>query len=303
MRKLMVMIGAASVAAAAQAFDIQGDGAESVTYANDRKIVTFRQSGTLTVTGSGEADVLIVGGGGGGGDAAYDGSGNVRAGWPAGGGAGGLYYKQKFYLQGGAYPITVGAGGEVGVNGGDSIAFGLTAPGGGHGAQARGLTSDRTAWDGGCGGGAVGNTGWNYAKSGGLSTGDHSDPDYHGFAGGASANAYGNESVMTHCVGGGGGAGGAGYAGDHSTTPGQGGIGYPCSITGSEVYYAGGGGGGGKVNGVDTRAAGGLGGGGANTKAGTDGLGGGGGGFAKGGSGVVILRFKRIKRGLFIVVR
>ena len=302
MRKLMTMVGAASVAVATQAFDIQGDGAASVTYANDRKIVTFRQSGTLTVTGSGEADVLIVGGGGGGGDAAWSGS-STLPGWPAGGGAGGLYYKQKFNLQSGTHAITVGAGGAVGVKGGDSIAFGLTAPGGGHGAQARGLTVDRTAWAGGCGGGAVGNTDWPYTKGGGDSTGDHSDPDYHGFAGGASANAYGNEDVMMRCVGGGGGAGGVGYNGDHPTTPGQGGIGFPCSITGSEVYYAGGGGGGGIINGQAVRAAGGLGGGGAGAVAGTDGLGGGGGGFAKGGSGVVILRFKRIKRGLFLVVR
>ena len=303
MRKLMAMVGAASVAVAAQAFDIQGDSEASVTYANDRKIVTFRLSGTLTVTGSGEAEVLIVGGGGGGGDAARDATGAIMAGWPAGGGAGGLYYKRNFRLQSGSYPIVVGAGGAVGVNGGDSIAFGLTAPGGGHGAQARGLTADRTAWAGGCGGGAVGNVNWNYSKGGGDSAGDHSDPDYHGFAGGASANAYGDENVMTHCVGGGGGAGGVGCAGNHSTTPGQGGIGFPCSITGSEVYYAGGGGGGGKVGGVDTRAAGGLGGGGANLVAGTDGLGGGGGGFAKGGSGVVILRFKRNRRGLFLIFR
>ena len=50
-------------------------------------------------------------------------------------------------------------------------------------------------------------------------------------------------------------------------------------------------------------SAGGAGGGGAGGDSGVDGLGGGGGGNAKGGSGVVIIRYRRPKRGFAVIVK
>ena len=293
--KRMLTVLAALALMEGLAFDIVGDANSQTTYTATRKIITFRQSGTLTVTGSGQAEILLVGGGGGGGDKAWknaaDHSQGDWGGWSGGGGAGGLYYKQNFSLSDtvGGYSIVVGAGGAVGAQGGATTAFGLTAPGGGAGCKGRGWDAWNGLDKGGCGGGAVGLTDQNYKKNGGAVTGDTSDPDYHGFAGGKSANSYQNDNLMLYATGGGGGAGSVGYDADDAATPGKGGIGFACSITGSEVYYAGGGGGAGYVGGNRTLADGGLGGGGKYEQAGTDGLGGGGGAWAKGGSGVVIV--------------
>ena len=105
---------------------------------------------------------------------------------------------------------------------------------------------------------------------------------------------------------GGGGAGGPGgdtVAGAEST-PTVGGVGCACSISGDEVWYAGGGAGyrpgrtlpavkgGGGICSTD-----------ASKRKGTDGLGGGGAGDAPGGSGVVIIRYRRLEHGLVILVR
>ena len=89
------------------------------------KIHKFTSSGTLTVTGSGWIEALLVAGGGGGG--------NDVAG---GGGGGGVIHRYNIYIVNGSYSIVVGAGGsnaDPGNNGSNTTAFGLTAFGGGGG--------------------------------------------------------------------------------------------------------------------------------------------------------------------------
>ena len=226
---------------------------------------------------------LIVGGGGG-----TPGSDNTPTG---GGGGGGFLAGSTGILQNVAYTITVGAGGtgsaayvNAAASGGNSVAFNLTALGGGKG-----------AWDfttgtfGGSGGGGSG--------TGGLGTGTPGQ----GYPGGNGAFTGGNQTT-----GGGGGAGGAGVSGIGSSgVAGAGGIGAISAISGSNVYYGGGGGGGSWVG----SAAGGTGGGGsgngggsggangtANTGGGAGGAGANGSGGAgttgfNGGSGVVIVSY------------
>jgi hypothetical protein len=121
------------------------------------KFVTFTSSGTLTVTETGLADVLVVAGGGGGG-----GSG-VGSQYGAGGGAGGRVELQVV-LSAGSISVVVGAGGaggaattgspgensniglvqglRGGAGGGAGVAglFGGSGGGGGSGGAAGGLT-------------------------------------------------------------------------------------------------------------------------------------------------------------------
>lgn len=154
------------------------------------------------ITGAYAVNYLIIAGGGGGG---------VTVG--AGGGAGGLLANTTSVQPGTAYTITVGSGGPVGVNGGNSSALSLTAIGGG--------------------GGNTGNAGGSGGGSGGGGAG--AGTAGQGFAGGASAGSgptYG---------GGGGGAGQVGGSAVASTRGGDGGTGVQSSITGTAVYYAGGG--------------------------------------------------------------
>jgi hypothetical protein len=103
------------------------------------KYVTFTGSGTLTVTKSGFADVLVIGGGGGGG---ADGSAGM------GGSAGGYIYVANFYVAAGSITVTVGAGGAAGASSGfpfnyglrgaDSVLSNLYAIGGGAGTASQG---------------------------------------------------------------------------------------------------------------------------------------------------------------------
>ena len=96
------------------------------------KYHTFTNDGTLTVTGSGLVECLIVAGGGGGGNK------GLVASLAVAGGAGGLIHT-ALVLSTGAYPIVIGAGGAgaigtstAAVNGvGLYWLFGLTAVGGG----------------------------------------------------------------------------------------------------------------------------------------------------------------------------
>lgn len=250
-------------------------------------VLVFRQSGSLKVMGSGVAEVLLVGGGGGGGTTNQYGAG--------GGGAGGVIHRQGVFLNEGTYDIVVGAGGEIGADGQDSSAFGFRALGGGAGSNA-GSTS--AGHSGGSGGGAAYYPGGQYpyfpgATAVGASYGNM------GHNGGGTANPYG--------AGGGGGAGAPGEpsaepSADAASIPGNGGDGYPCSITGAETWYGGGGTGyRGNSSNVRNTAVGGRGGGGESVAVdgdrlpgpGTDGLGGGGCGGAKGGSGVVIVRYHK----------
>jgi hypothetical protein len=239
--------------------------------------VSYAQTYIPIATAPYTISYLIVGGGGG--------SANNVGG---GGGAGGLLTGTTSVYKYTTYPITVGGGGTGGVangaagtNGNDSVAFSLTALGGGFGG------SSVNGNTGGSGGGSGGNT---TNSSGGAGTSGQ------GYAGGGSVGA------TTYNGGGGGGAGGVGTSGTTSVF-GNGGIGVSSSITGTATYYAGGGGGGGATGSGGTGGSGGGGNGSGPTNgipgnAGTANTGGGGGGGsgglspgagANGGSGIVIL--------------
>lgn len=242
----------------------------------------FTASGSITLSAGKIGRRLWVGGGGGGG--------SDRGG--GGGGGGIIIDNTEPEVAGGTYTITIGAGGTSGItsgalptNGGDTVAFGQTAVGGGKGGSSR--TSGDPGVGGSGGGGASSTTLAIYTGAAGTSG--------QGNAGGA-----GNSGGF----GQGGGGGGAGAVGaDHATNDGgDGGAGVSSDITGSSVTYGGGGGG------FGPNGFGGAGGGGAGAASqsvsqtgGTDGLGGGAGGrgtftgtpVPSGGSGVFIIRIRR----------
>lgn len=237
-------------------------------------VLVFRKSGTLEVTGSGYVEILAVGGGGGGGSLE-----GTKYGC-GGGGAGGVVHVTNTFLSAGSYPIVIGEGGSVGVNGGLTEALGLRAFGGGAGNKA---ASTGFGKDGASGGGSANDYGVYATNHGGRAT----SPAVYanmGHDGGTTCHPYG--------AGGGGGAGAeGGYT--EGSTPGDGGNGYCCAIVGTNVWY-GGGGAGYRGDGNRNTAVGGLGGGGAGNVAGVDGFGGGGGGNAPGGKGVVIVRYRKV---------
>lgn len=258
---------AASIAALAAiparaSMPVMADSNAAVTVLDGRTVFSFTQNGTLTVTDATEVEVLIVGGGGGGGRFASGSDASVRSG---GGGGGGVIHRMAFTLQPGNYPIVIGSGGAVNnsdnyalAQGGDTTAFGLTAKGGGYGARA--LSND-SAGSGASGGGNARRdwSGNNNAAGSAIYTGE--PYENLGHDGGSAVSIYG----------GGGGGGGAGTA----AVGAHGGDGYPCSITGEEIYYAGGGGG-------DYKTTAGLG-------ADADSPGGGGSSNYAGGNGIVIV--------------
>jgi len=283
---------------------------------------------TVTTTGSGLtlnlgffADYLIIGGGGGGGGTPVLGG--------AGGGGGGQVLKfvtgetgntgaGQLLLTGTNYGIVVGAGGlgatssgtgtspVQATSGSSSVAFGLTAVGGGAGGSA----GNNAGGTGASGGGGASNTG-----SAGSGTA--------GFDGGNPAR--GDETSSIRQAGGGG--GGAGDAGGNATvagandssgsiTGGNGGAGISTNIRGAAESFAGGGGGGARgLNDTTVNRGSGVDGGGnggrarnSGAQAGANGLansGGGGGGSGRvsssstgsvlfggtGGSGVVVVRY------------
>ena len=175
---------------------------------------------------------LVVAGGGGGGNSGGTGDG------AGGGGAGGLRTsygstsggnssaENVFNVQNQTYIITVGAGGSLSTNGGDSTFATITSLGGGSGANASGN-------------GAAGGSGGGGSCSGGARLGGAGTTG-QGFAG---ASQPGSNS---YACGGGGGAGQIGQQGHPNYNPriNRGGNGLANSITGSTIYYAGGGGGG-----------------------------------------------------------
>jgi len=245
-------------------------------------IHTFRNVGSYTFQsmGSGTVEILVVAGGGG---AGFDGGG--------GGGAGGVITNTVSVASGTQYTVVVGGGGAAatgpqwgpnGSAGGNSQFGALTAMGGAGGYNGHAEITAITT--GGSGGG-------------------------EGFTGGGPGNGtpgQGNRGGYKFMDSAGGGGGGAGEAGGNASNGkgGNGGKGIQSDISGVDTWY-GGGGAGGSWNG--TGGTGGVGGGGngggRNATAGTDGLantggGGGGNGFAsnsdsgKGGSGIVIVRYK-----------
>jgi hypothetical protein len=239
---------------------------------------TISNTSWTAPTGVNFIEVLVVAGGGAGGSG-QDGG---------GGGAGGLIYNSYFPVTPGtAYTVTVGAGGTIGLpggNGSNSVFGSLTAIGGGGGASYNSGVNSAGVAGGSGGGGARGG-------SGGTGT------TGQGFAGGIGTGG------SPYTGGGGGGAGGAGK--DFNGSPnGGGGLGINFSISGTPTWYAGGGGGG-QIGATPNN--GGQGGGGiggfttpsstAGT-AGTASTGGGGGGAqdsvgtsGAGGSGTVIIRY------------
>jgi hypothetical protein len=255
-------------------------------YGSDRCIIfpytttssglTGQTSYTFTTTEQLNCEILIIGGGGGGGTWA---AGNYECG---GGGAGAYLYLQNINLNG-TYTIIVGNGGAGSTKGSNTeIKIGSTilysCEGGGFGGQNNGNTSS-----GGSGGGGL----WGYNNFG------IANDSTRGFNG-----AAGTTNNNTNDGGGGGGAGGPGILQD-------GGRGKQNNITGQNVFYAGGGGG----YSASTRGPGigGLGGGGNGTSptlsatSGKNNTGSGGGGSAytrgaagNGGSGVVIIRYRRV---------
>lgn len=263
----------------------------TVTTDGSYTVHTFTSSGTLDVTGSGDAEILVVAGGGSGGGGYWSGGG--------GGGAGGVAYASAYPLTEGSYAIAVGAGGSspagfvVGNNGtNSSIGSIVTAYGGGGGGG---------YGDDGLNGGSGGGAGADRTTAGTATQGTGTGFTLYGNAGGICQVSW------PEGTGGGGGASAAGTDGGTSAgQPGVGGDGIQLSISGSATYYAGGGGGG--SNGL--AGSGGLGGGGqgyydANGRGATAGTAntgsGGGGGSASnnpsgytninGGSGIVIVRY------------
>ena len=271
------------------------------------KLATFTGPGTFTVTaGTGPlavADYLVIAGGGG--------AGREIAG---GGGAGGYREAHSDPVSGpytasplatptalpfvpGAYPITVGAGGN-GVPtsgpcnespGSDSVLSTITSAGGGSS-----FSPGKTA-TGGSGGGGEANSGSQPTAVVAGNTPPVSPPQ--GNPGGLSS---GNPANV---AGGGGGAGAAGATAPGPTVSGAGGNGVATEITGSSVTRGGGGGGGeGYPSSYPSGAGGSGGGGGASGNAGQPGTtntggGAGGGGSGQGpggngGSGIVMIRYR-----------
>ena len=231
----------------------------------DYTIHTFISGGTFAIvdTALTGVDVLVVGGGG---------AGHMTQG---GGGGGGQVVISTFPVSATSYSVVVGDGGKRGSDGTpDSPNGGLTSFGT---LVAEGGNAPYSS-DGGSSGGSV--------HDGGM---DHMTMDYGG--GGGGAGGAGGDSVKT---------------GENAAGAGDGGVGLQSDISGTMQYYGGGGGGGGKASESFLPGNGGPGGGGDGAPgtgqsvpgAGSPNTGGGGGGstdgfdVSRGGSGIVIVRYK-----------
>ncbi len=232
---------------------------------NDKhyRIHAFYTSGVFTLKGTKSCDVLLIGGGGGGGG---------RIG--GGGGGGAVFYRTGYSLTIGTYNITIGAGGYGGTQnstpgsmGGSTIAFGVTAYGGGPG-KTRFATNTTDSNRANGGGGSLSDTGGTSGTA--LSA---TGWTYEGGYGGGNALATGDLPA-----GGGGGAAAAGQTPAADGNPGgNGGAGTKAVVWITPMtldrkataarglleafYFAGGGGGSGYGSG-DAGGAGGIGGGG-----------------------------------------
>jgi hypothetical protein len=230
------------------------------------RLHTFTTTGTSTfqvLGGYGDAQVLIVGGGGAGG-----------FGHGGGGGGGAVLYNSAQTLTINSYSITVGSGGSATTSddqnnpGNPSSAFGVTATGGGSGANEVGNDlSGRT----GNGGNGANSGGGSYTRSPGTATAPTAVgwTVYAGFSGGS---GYESAAVNYGC----GGGGGAGENGGSCPPPGNGGNGgngVLININGNNWYWGGGGGGATFSIGAPPPPA----------TSGNGGLGGGGGGCSVGG--------------------
>jgi hypothetical protein len=190
--------------------------------------LTSSQSFTIPSTLVGSITYLIIGGGGGGcGPGADEGGG--------GGGAGGVIYRTGIFTPGETITATIGGGGGLQSNGGNTVlvcSLGtITAYGGGAGQGVRGS-------DGGSGGGGSGLGGYH---PGGTGT----QPSQSGLSAGLGNDGGGAYQSDNYPGGGGGGAGGGGGTGGSD----NGGAPIANPIAGSTVgynisgtYYVGGGG-------------------------------------------------------------
>lgn len=290
-------------AASAYASQFATGGEEILLDEGNTPVHLFTESGTLTVTETCFAQLLLVGGGGGGGNDCA-----------AGGGGGGVVQVAAVRLPAGSYTVTVGVGGlgggstgnggnglNYGSNGGassiadpsGSILYTALGGGGGGGWNAPPPASSSSAPFASGGGGTNGRPGAaagdpTQGSDGGSSAGGSARPAGGGGAGGTAVPAVisWGKNVTQNGVG-----------------SGNGGPGIWCDITGTNQMYGAGGGGGGYDG---SPGAGGDGIGGHGWRAGTTatgdepgraGYGGGGGGGnnnrftgAAGGSGTVILR-------------
>ena len=229
------------------------------------RVHTFTTVGvsSFLVSNVGSVEYLVIAGGGGGGSG-YQGG---------GGGAGGLL-TGSLAITSGSYNITVGDGGTSNNNGGNSIFSSITATGGGRGASE--FSGYGAAAAGGSGGGGGHGTG---VYTGGAGT---AGPPVQGFAGGAG-------TVTNFSSGGGGGASGTGETADGDEVGGAvGGLGLALDFNGVITTYSTGGKGS-RRNDNTTGVAGasntGNGGGGSSNSASGTATG------AKGGSGIVIIRY------------
>ena len=252
----------------------------------------FTDDGTFTPLESLDVEYLIVGGGGGGG-----------AGLRVGGGGGGAVITGAVTVVA-ATNITVGAGGGPGTNGFPSVAFTVTAGGGGAG---------------GAGGAGIAGTDGSSGGGGGF----HDQWSTSGGAGDPPGNDGGSSFRNTTTRGSGGGGGGAGGNGANASSNNGGDGGEGAEVWGNR--YAGGGGGGSNAGSVSVEGSGqdgggdgGVGGSGSGTEGGEDGTpntGGGGGGAAgggtgtplpsgSGGSGIVIVRYALppLPKGTLIII-
>jgi len=244
----------------------------TVSDVGNYRIHTFLSTSTLSVSGYGEVDYLVIAGGGSGRDSA-------TAGRHAGGGAGG-YLEGSIRLAPGLYRIEVGAGGSGNAVQGASSSI------------VRIFDSKVIVQ---CFGGGGGN----------LDGGSGGGSGYEVYGQGNRGGFIGSTSSA-----GGGGAGAVGANGQGTTVGGNGGAGLASSIDGVSTFR-GGGGGGCTGGGGGTPGTGGIGGGGnggttdgtPSTTPGQPNTGGGGGGGQpgdpvlfinnQGGSGIVIVRYVR----------
>jgi len=226
----------------------------------DYKYHIFTSSGTFTVTatGAGEVEYLVLGGGGSGNNGWIN-SGSSTGG---GGGAGGYLTSSGFSVSVQAYSVTVGGGGawtfveNASASGSNSTFSSISSTGGGGGGK-----QSRSGANGGSGGGGGGVAGTANGGSGISGQG----------------NAGGNGTAS-----GAGGGGGAGSAGGVPTA----GTGLASSITGSSITRALGGTGGTSSSGNGSAGSSNTGNGGGGSQGGSSQVG------RNGGSGVVILRYK-----------
>jgi hypothetical protein len=263
-------------------------------YTTDSVGLTGQTQYTFTSTEALICDILIIGGGGGGGNG--DGTSNE----PGGGGAGGVVYMINKTFNIGTYKINVGKGGTANTAGSNSsitdinninLLFDnitLIGKGGGKGAT----TNPNPGGDGGSGGG-----GGHQQTNGGTAT--QGNTFWNGTTYVAGGYNGGRASLSSR----GGGGGGAGEIGS-TDGDGFGGDGVQVNITGTNTFYAGGGnafpnvsttrsdGGGGTLNGTSSTQNGGnaL----ADTGSGGSGAYGGAHTGGQGGSGIVIIKYRKL---------